>query len=178
MATPYISEIKIFMFDWPPRSWALCDGQSIPISQNQSLYSLLGTAYGGNNQTAFNLPDLRGRTPVHLGQNNSYSYTRGQHGGLETVTLSPDQLASHTHTVTAALDNGEFDPSYDGAYFSSGIDGKTDEAASVYRSATNLINLNDATVSHTGGSQPHNNLQPSLVLSFCMALQGMYPGRN
>ncbi|WP_020408656.1 phage tail protein [Hahella ganghwensis] len=178
MAEPYISEIKIFGFGWPPLKWALCDGQLLPISQNTALYSLVGTAYGGDGRANFGIPELRGRTPVHQGSLGNYQYARGNMGGAETVTLRLNQLAAHTHTVSAALDNGEFNPGYEGAYFATCIDGKTDQPASVYRSATNLAQLNPSIVSSIGGGQAHENRQPSLVMSFCIALEGVYPSRN
>ncbi len=178
MAEPYISEIKIFGFGWPPVKWALCDGQLIPISQNAALYALMGTAYGGDGRVTFGVPELRGRTPVHTGYLGNYQYSRGEMGGAETVTLNLEQLGAHTHTVSAALDNGEFNPSYEGAYFATCIDGKTDQPAPVYRSATNLAQLNSGMVSSLGGGQSHENRQPSLVMSFCIALEGAFPSRN
>lgn len=178
MAEPFISEIKIFSFSWPPKQWALCDGQSLPINQNGALFALTGTAYGGDGRVSFNLPDLRGRTPVHMGYLGRYNYTRGEKGGLETVTLTLPQLAAHNHTISAANDNGEFSPGYEGAFFSTCIDGKTEQPANIYRSATNLVQFNSGTVSDVGGGQAHENRQPSLVMSFCIALQGTFPSRN
>lgn len=178
MATPFMSEIKMFSFKWPPESWALCDGQLLPISQNTALFSLLGTGYGGDGRVNFGLPDLRGRTPVHMGHLYNHNYARGQHGGVERVTLTLPDLAAHSHLVSAAVDNGEFNPSYEGSFFSQCIDGKTGQPAPVYRGATNLASFNPETVSTVGGNQSHENLQPFLVTSFCIALQGAFPSRN
>lgn len=167
MSEPFLGEIRIFGFDFPPRGWAFCDGQILPISQNQSLYSLLGTTYGGNGRTDFALPDMRGRTPMHRGDNNQL----GSKGGEETHALSIAEIPGHDHKVfatstvaTAPVPNGN-----------QLADSAPNE---IYRAAGSGAALNAATIGSAGGGQGHDNMQPWLALRFCIALQGLFPSRN
>jgi len=162
MAEPFLSEIRIMSFQFAPKGWALCDGQLLPINQNQALFSLLGTTFGGNGTTTFALPDLRGRTPLHVGS----GHTLGEHGGEQAHTLSIAELPTHAHLAQAQPALGSQLPAV-GAFLS--------QASNVYRGADNPTSLNPATVANVGGSQAHLNMQPFLTLNFCIALQGIFP---
>ena len=165
MGTPFLGEIKIVSFGFAPRSWALCNGQLLPIAQNQALFSILGTTYGGNGQTNFALPDLRGRAPLHRGQN-----VEGQKAGEEAHTLIINEMPAHTHFVQAM-------PTAGTTLLPSG-NVLANRASEPYAAPNNLVPMHDGTTSNVGGSQPHNNMQPYLVLNFCIALQGIFPSRN
>jgi len=167
MATPYISELKIFSFGFAPKGWALANGQTLPISQNQALFSLLGTTYGGNGQTTFQLPNLQGRVPLHFGN----GFSLGQTAGEESHTLLLSEIPAHTHSVgvsNAAATSAS--PS------SSTLAVSTAEPYAAF--GASLVDLNAATVAPGGGSEPHENRQPFLVLNVCIALQGIFPSRN
>jgi len=164
MSEPFLAEIKIASFDFAPKGWAQCNGQLLPINENQALFSLLGTVYGGDGRVNFGLPDLRGRVPVHMGS----GIVLGERGGEENHTLSISELPSHTHPVKAspsAPDQGS--PS--GNLWAS--------AASSYAGSANTT-MNPANVLSQGGSQAHLNMSPFLVLSFIIALQGIFPSQN
>ena len=165
MAEPFLSEIRLVSFGFAPRGWALCNGQLLPINQNQALFSLLGTTFGGNGQTNFALPDLRGRTPIHTGN----GYTLGERGGEQAHTLSISELPAHTHGAQGSTNNGDT---------VSPIGGVLGGVSNMYSPAANLTALNPATVANVGGSQAHLNMQPFLTLSFCIALQGIFPSQN
>ena len=176
MATYYAGEIKIFSFDWAPAKWSKCDGQILPISGNPTLYSLIGTQFGGDGRSTFNLPDLRGRVPVHSGG----TYHQGDYGGVESVTLVEPQIPQHNHDINVTADPGtevtaynRNDPSLEDCYFA-----ESNKTYNLYGSASNLVNLAPNIVSSVGGNQPHYNIQPSTVLNFCIALDGLYPSRN
>ena len=165
MSEPFISEIRIFSFSFPPKGWALCDGQVVPISQNQALFALIGTIYGGDGVTTFALPNLQGRVPVHVGG----GLALGQQGGEETHTLNINELPAHNHVVTAHTNAATVsDPT--NALWANG--GKSNYAANPNTT------MNPASVLSTGSSQPHNNLSPFLTLNFCIALQGVFPSQN
>ena len=165
MSEPFLSEIKIVSFNFPPKGWALCNGQLLPINQNQALFALLGTTYGGNGQTNFALPNLRGRVPISF----SNSHNLGEAAGSTSVTVNIQQLPTHLHTFNAT--NGDFTATSPG-------DAVMSKAPSpVFGAATSLVPM-AATVSSVGGSQPHNNMMPYLVLNFIIALQGIFPSRN
>lgn len=166
MSQPFIGEIRIFSFNFPPRNWALCNGQLLAINQNQALFSLLGTTYGGNGITNFALPNLQGRTPVHRGS----SFTQGQTAGVENVTLLSTQLPQHTHTMIASS-SAPAQGSPNGSYLS------TFPTENAY-SGAGTSNTAMTPTGGTGGSQPHPNIQPSLVINFCVALSGIFPSRN
>lgn len=167
MAEPFLSEIRIFSFVFAPRGWALCNGQLLPINQNQALFSLLGTTFGGDGRVNFGLPDLRARTPIHVGG----GHTLGERGGAQAHTLSIAELPVHTHVLSASSSGGNapvpFGPS--GNVLASTTPVLT------YAQPTNLVATNPGTITNTGGSQAHLNMQPFLTLSFGIALQGSFP---
>lgn len=166
MSEPFIGEIKMFSYNFPPRTWALCNGQLLAINQNQALFSLLGTTYGGNGTTNFALPNFQGRTPISRGG----SFVQGQTGGLENVTVLSTQMPAHTHTLVAS-NSGPSQGSPNGSYLSTFT---TDNAYS----GAGTSNTAMAPTGTAGATQPHPNIQPSLVINFCIALQGIFPSRN
>ena len=188
MATPYLSEIKLFAFAFPPKGWALCQGQLLPINQNQALFALLGTTYGGNGQTTFALPDLRGRAPLSFGQGGGLqNYVLGQQGGVETETLAITEIPSHTHVVNPAQVNATLpcknavatQRSPSGtvpAIEASGVTATYSSAAADSSGSTGAI-VPTLSAANTGGGQPHSNLQPYTVLNYCIALQGIFPSQ-
>lgn len=163
MAEPFLSEIRMMSFVFAPKGWALCNGQLLPINQNQALFSLLGTTFGGDGRVNFALPDLRGRTPIHVGG----SHTLGERGGEQAHTLSISELPTHTHVAQASSQTSGGVALPTGAFLA--------PVNNAYHSAQNLTSLNAGTVTNTGGSQAHLNMQPFLTLSFCIALQGIFP---
>jgi microcystin-dependent protein len=170
MGTPLMGEIKIFPLNFAPKGWAECNGQSLPINQNQALFSLLGTTFGGNGQTTFALPDLRGRVPIHSGS----GFDRGQQGGEAAHTITQNEMPQHVHGLNSSNTLGTIDdPSADGNPFA-----LAGSAVDVYRAATNLVTLTAEVVSSVGGSQAHNNMMPYTVLTICIALQGVFPSPN
>ena len=166
MSEPFLSEIKIVSFNFPPKGWALCNGQFLPINQNQALFSLLGTTYGGNGQTTFALPNLRGRVPIHIGN----GHTLGEAAGSTAVTINIQQLAAHPHTLNANTGTGN-STSPNGTLL-------TKAPANTYGPPASFVTMNPQSVTNVGGSQPHNNMMPYLVLNFIIALQGIFPSRN
>ena len=167
MAEPFLSEIRIMSFVFPPKGWALCNGQLLPINQNQGLFSLLGTTFGGDGRVNFALPDLRGRTPIHVGG----SHTLGERGGEQAHTLSIGEIPTHTHVLLGNSNNAVVDtPANNTSLAVAGID--------LYRDPTNLVAMEVGTIGNVGGSQAHLNMQPFLTLSFCIALQGIFPSPN
>lgn len=176
MSEPFIGEIRMVGFTYAPQGWALCDGQLLSIAQNSALFALLGTTYGGNGQTTFALPDFRGRVPLHPGQGPGLSpYVLGQSSGVETVTLTTNQMPAHSHTVAANSNPGEVEsPS---GYFPAAIaDPNSGSPLNAFASSANTA-MNPAMVSAAGGNQPHTNLQPSLCVNFIIALEGIFPSR-
>lgn len=172
MSEPYIGEIKICSFNFPPKGWALCNGQLLAINQNQALFSILGTTYGGNGQTTFALPDLRGRLPIHFGAGSGGSYTLGQRGGAETVTINLQTMPAHTHAFRDDSGNAAASrPS--GALLAT-----VTNNVSLYSNAAPNATLNPQSIAAIGGSQPHTNVQPYLTLNFVIALVGIFPSRN
>ena len=166
MAEPFLSEIRIMSFQFAPKGWALCNGQLLPINQNQALFSLLGTTYGGDGRVNFALPDLRARIPIHVGQ----SHTLGERGGEQAHTLSIPELPAHNHAANASAAQGNT-PVPTNALLGSPLNLS-------YRPADNsLSTLIPTTVANLGGSQAHLNMQPYLTLSYCIALQGIFPSR-
>ena len=166
MAEPFLSEIRLMSFQFAPVGWALCNGQLLPINQNQALFSLLGTTFGGDGQTNFGLPDLRGRTPIHVGS----GHTLGERGGEQAHTLSIAELPTHLHSWKANATPTSVSNTPDSSMVLA-----TSVGDSAWGPATNLVAMNAATLSNTGGSQPHLNMQPFLTLNFCIALQGTFP---
>jgi len=167
MAEPFLSEIRIMSFVFAPKGWALCNGQLLPINQNQALFSLLGTTFGGDGRVNFALPDLRGRIPIHVGS----GHTLGERGGEQAHTLSIAELPTHTHVLSGSTNTGT-------AIIPTGNAlGVTPNQIYVNPPA-NLTSLSPSSVTNVGGSQAHLNMQPFLTLSFCIALQGIFPSPN
>lgn len=202
MAEPFLSEIRLFSFSFPPKNWALCNGQSLPINQNQALFALLGTTYGGNGQTTFALPDLRGRVPIHFGG----GHTLGERAGAEAHVLTALEMPAHTHVLNAGKDGTALTPGGNrlgnagsDVYVPPSLvsplpDAVVEEAevalswhegvSRVYASgasgnlAASLVAMNLGAVSNVGGSQAHFNMQPYLTLNFCIALTGIFPSQT
>lgn len=163
MAEPFLSEIRLMSFVFAPRGWALCNGQLLPINQNQALFSLLGTTFGGDGRVNFGLPDLRGRSPMHVGG----SHTLGERGGEQAHTLGIGAMPTHTHAVHAASGTGtQLIPANNLLAVAN---------LPFYRTPDALAAMSPATVGNAGGSQAHINMQPFLTLNFCIALQGIFP---
>jgi microcystin-dependent protein len=170
MATPYIGEIRIFSGTFAPVDWALCNGQLLAISQYDALYSLIGTTYGGDGQNTFGLPDLQGRVPVHQGQGAGLSnYVIGQKAGVETVTLTSAQLAMHSHAAMGSSASSNLQSNPAGNTWAV----NTDQSFGPGTSANATMNL--ASIGNSGNSQPHDNMDPYLAITFIIALQGVYP---
>lgn len=164
MATPFISEIRIVSFNFPPKGWAFCDGQLLPINQNQALFSLLGTTYGGDGRVNFALPNLQGRAPVHVGN----GIVLGQQGGETSHTLNSSELPAHTHVPTGSSN----------AASATGPTGNLwATKASIFAGSADTA-MNPACITAVGGNQPHENMSPYLVLNFIIALQGQFPSQN
>jgi microcystin-dependent protein len=177
MSEPFLGEIKIISWNFPPKGWAFCNGQLLPINQNQALFSLFGTTYGGDGRVNFGLPDLQGRVPISF--NNSF--TQGQRGGETAHTLNISELAAHNHTMSAKAASQ--------IIVGAAFPGPTKAIAEAISTATNhplaqnfgtasLTPMSPASVGPVGGSQAHNNMQPYLVLNFIVALQGIFPSQN
>jgi len=174
MSEPFIAEIRIFAGNFAPRSWAYCDGQLLPVSQNTALFSLIGTTYGGDGRTTMALPNLQGRAPMHPGRGPGLTARRlGERGGTEAVTLSEAQMPNHNHALRAAADVGDLS-----APSSSRSLARSGGGFAYQQSAGSLVPLNQAASQSAGGSQSHNNMQPFLAMSFIIALQGLYPSRG
>jgi microcystin-dependent protein len=167
MSEPFLSEIKIVSFNFPPKGWALCNGQLLPINQNQALFALLGTTYGGNGQTNFALPNLRGQVPIHMGN----GHTLGETAGSTAVTINIQQMPQHPHFVQGSNTQGDANV----------LGGKVlgaDPGNAYAAAASPAVSFPPTTIGNVGGSQPHNNMMPYLVLNFIIALQGIFPSRN
>ena len=168
MAEPFLSEIRIFSFNFAPKGWALCNGQLLPINQNQALFSLLGTTYGGDGRVNFALPNLQSRTPIHMGGGN----TLGENGGEQAHTLSISELPTHVHGLngtTAAA--SQIIPG-------AALLGATAATDPIYGNPSSLVSMDPSSIASVGGSQAHLNMQPFLVLNFSIALQGIFPSQN
>lgn len=166
MGTPFMGELRTVAFNFAPKGWALCSGQLLPINQNQALFALLGTRYGGNGQTNFALPDLRGRTQIHVGP----GHTQGQRAGEEFHTLTIAEMPQHLHMAQASTSAGSSQTAAGNVLGS--VPGR------LYTDPANLTTLHPSTISNVGGSQPHENRQPFLVLNVIIALVGVFPSPN
>jgi microcystin-dependent protein len=166
MAEPFLSEVRIMSFVFAPKGWALCNGQLLPINQNQALFSLLGTTFGGDGRVNFALPDLRGRVPIHVGS----GHTLGEKGGEQAHTLSISEIPTHTHVA-----NGTTNAADTNTPSNTTLLGIVNDA---YGDPANLQALAPGEITNVGGSQAHLNMQPFLTLSFCIALQGIFPSPN
>jgi len=169
MSNFFLGQIGIFGFNFAPRGWALCAGQIVPIQQNTALFALLGTTYGGNGQTNFQLPDLRSRTPLHFDNN----YPQGEQAGEENVTLLQTEMPVHTHSLVGTTNIADKRPVLNHIFAAD-----TSNTDNFYARGHTLVPLNPQTVGLYGGSQPHNNLQPFLAVNFCIATTGIFPSRN
>lgn len=167
MDEPYLGEIRLMSFVFAPKGWALCNGQLLPINQNQALFSLLGTTYGGNGQTTFALPDLRGRVPMHVGA----GHDQGEVAGAESVVITQSTMPMHTHAASASSASATVSAPA-GQVLAAVADGYVDAGAG------SVTTLKPETVWTVGGSQAHENRQPFLVVSYCIALAGVFPSRN
>jgi len=166
MALPYIGEIRMFAGNFAPANWLICNGQLLPISQNETLFQLIGTTYGGDGQVTFGLPDLRGRVPVHQGN----GFALAQQGGQETVTLTTPQLPQHTHNAAAASGPGNSDSP-------SGANAWATAATPLYSTAATNAQMNPGAISASGGSQPHDNMSPYLTINYIISLLGIFPSQ-
>jgi len=168
MAEPFLSEIRIFSFGFAPQGWALCNGQLLPINQNQALFSLLGTTYGGDGRVNFGLRNLQGRAPIHMGS----GHTLGERGGEQAHTLSISELPTHVHAANASTAASTTNVPVNTSVLAQST------SSQLYTAAANLVAMAPNSLGNTGGSQAHLNMQPFLVLNFCIALQGIFPSQN
>lgn len=183
MSQPYVGQILMFGGNFAPVGWAMCAGQLVPISENETLFNLIGTTYGGDGQNTFALPDLRGRVPVHMGQGGGLSnYVIGEQTGVENVTLTTQQIPSHNHNVltkTGSTTGNQSTPAntlFLGDEFAQPAPSST--AFTYTNNTAALVALGPKTIGPDGGSQPHNNIQPILVLNYIISLFGVYPSQN
>ncbi len=172
MSEPFLAEVRLMGFNFAPRGWAFCDGQILPINQNQSLYSLLGTTYGGDGRTSFALPDIRGRTPIHVGRADSGADHRlGQKSGEETHTLAGNEMPQHDHGLQSSTNGANAQQG------KSSLLG-TSNPIPAYAEASGGNTLASRSLFNVGGGQAHNNMQPYLAVNYCIALRGLFPSRN
>jgi microcystin-dependent protein len=176
---PFIGQVQSFGFNFAPRNWAFCNGQTLAINQNQALFALLGVTYGGNGSTTFQLPNLQSRVPMHQGTYLGNTYVPGQMAGEENVTLLTSNLPQHTHQFSGTNAQANSSAVSANGYALAAIvnqDGGT--AGNYYGPANSTVTLNPAEIGNTGGSQPHPNIQPYLAINWCIALYGIFPSRN
>ena len=173
MSDPFVAEIRIFPFNFPPKGWAFCNGQLMPISQNTALFALLGTTYGGDGKSTFALPDLQGSAPMQPGQGQGLSLRDlGEMSGVETITLLESEIPVHTHSIS-----GSNEDATQGSLTAAVIPSKASGGQPYLTPPANLQAMNFQSLAIAGGSLPHNNMQPYLTLNFCIALQGVFPQR-
>jgi microcystin-dependent protein len=168
MAEPFLAEVRIFSFVFPPKGWALCNGQLLPINQNQALFALLGTTYGGDGRVNFGLPDLRGRTPLHIGN----GHTQGERAGEQAHTLSISEMPAHQHGISIANTTGT------GSHQGPATILANSDLETRFSTGSAPGTMHPASITNVGGSQAHLNMQPFLTLSFCIALQGIFPSQT
>ena len=181
MAAPFVAEIRIFGFNFPPTGWAFCDGQILPISQNTALFSLLGTMYGGDGKSNFALPNLQGKAAMFWGQGSGLSlYSEGETGGSPSVTLIQTEMPVHNHSLNANVSTATAASPANAVYMKGHYDDGQGHTGVVdlYTTIAPTTALNPQALTISGGSLPHNNMQPYLTLNFCIALQGIFPPRN
>jgi microcystin-dependent protein len=166
MAQPYVGEIRIFAGNFPPSGWAFCEGQLLPISENETLFQLIGTTYGGDGQSTFALPDLRGRIPLHQGN----GFIMAETGGVETVTLTIQQIPNHSHTLLGTANIATGNPATNNAYA-----GSTGATIFPYGTDQPTTNLHPSSIGPDGGSQPHDNFQPYICINYILSLFGIFP---
>jgi microcystin-dependent protein len=171
MSQPYVGEIRMFAGNFAPAGWNFCDGTLLAISQYDALFNLIGTTYGGNGQSTFGVPDLRGRIPIHQGNSGQGTFVLGANGGTETVTLNATQIPSHTHPFMATANNGNNNNPSNQAL-------GAQPTIALYIPAAGSVSLAPSAISSTGGSQPHNNFQPYLCINFIISLFGVYPNQS
>lgn len=178
MSDYYLGEIRIFSFSWAPVAWALCDGKILPVAQNQALYALLGTRYGGTANTSFALPDLRGRVPLNHTLTSGTYASVGQKGGTEAVALNVTQCPSHNHTISATTSSSD-DFGANGEWLATTVSSNAGDTNPypLYGAATGLVPLNPNALSGSGAGQGHSNMQPFAVVNFCIATAGIFPSR-
>ena len=171
MAQPYVGEIRMFAGNFPPQGWMFCDGQTLPISENETLFQLIGTTYGGDGQETFNLPNLQSRVPIHMGTNAGVTYQLAEMAGVESVTLTVQQIPTHTHPWLGS-----------GATATSQDPGNqvlaTAQAQTYFNIPDNVVNLSPLSVGPAGGSQPHDNMQPFLCINYIISLFGIFPSQT
>jgi microcystin-dependent protein len=170
MSTPFLAELRIMSFNFAPKGWAMCNGQTMPINENEALFSLLGTTYGGNGQTTFALPNLQGRVAMHLGS----GHTQGERAGEEAHTVIQSEMPAHTHPAQADAKQGNATTDNPNAAYPAYTTGNPTYSSG----STNMVAMYPQMVSNYGGSQPHENRQPFLTLNVCIALQGIFPSRS
>ncbi len=175
MSEPFLAEIRIFGFNFPPRGWAACDGQILPINQNQSLYSLLGTTYGGDGRTSFGLPDLRGRVPIHVGASNGTSHLQGQKSGEEDHILSVNEMPAHSHSFSPPCSSQPANQSGPGGNV---MAAEAAGVTAIYSSQTSDSTMANGMLASIGSGQSHTNMQPYTTLNFAIAMTGLFPPRN
>ena len=168
MSEPFVGEIRLFAGNFPPNGWQFCDGQLISIAQNVVLFDLIGTTYGGDGQTTYALPDMRGRVPVHQGNNGQSNYVAGQAGGVENVTLTPAQMPQHTHAMSASTSAAS------AAHGPSEVLGSS-ATMSLYGSGTPNMAMDPNAITQVGGGQPHANVPPFVALSYIISMFGIFP---
>jgi microcystin-dependent protein len=173
MGQPFIGEIRCCGFNFAPEGWALCNGQIMSISDNATLYNLIGTTYGGNGTTTFALPNLQSRVPVHQGNLAGTNYVMGQVGGVENVTLTTQEIPAHSHAIVATSNAATLKRPVTNTFYAASSSGNN-----FYESGTTLTALANTTVSSAGGGQPHSNIQPYLTLNWCISLFGIYPSQG
>jgi microcystin-dependent protein len=173
MSEPFVGEIRCFGFNFAPSGWAFCNGQSFSISQNTTLFQLIGTTYGGDGTTTFNLPNLQSRVPIHMGTNQGTTYVLGQPAGVETVTVTLNELPAHNHIVVGTSNAATLKRPMANTFYAASSSGNL-----FYEAGSAPQALAATTVTSMGGSQPHSNIQPYLTLNWCISLFGIFPSQN